>query len=133
MSEHPYREGDNPARFASLAERNAMVFHRPTGFVGRAERYYDGETAVFCPPNGLPVEGPVLGMQGGHTFVAKDPTAFVELADREARMFVILQEGIAGVVRVAASQAQAMGVTQDDAIMLMVAVLRAQANALGGP
>lgn len=114
-----------------LAASQAVVMHVPTGFVGRAKTFWDGETNVFISPeNNRAVRAPVLELEGGSSYLAKEQEDWVVLNPAAARMFVALTAGIAELTKISARNAAAQGVPMETGIAIMVSLLRTQAAAL---
>lgn len=113
-----------------LIAKQLWVLHAPTLTVGPARNFYDGvENKYRSTVNGQEVPAAVLELETGHGFVA-DPEKFVELDAPAVRFYVGIQQGLAGLVRVAATGAAGAGVGQEAGFALVVSALRAQLAAL---
>lgn len=105
-----------------------VVLHVPTLVVGTVRaRWYAGQYVSLV--NGEPVPGDVLELDDGNAFVAR-PGAFLTMGKAEVRFFETMQEGLAGLVAVAARGGTASGVEPETGYTLTVAALRAQLAAL---
>lgn len=91
-----------------IAEQHRLLYHAPTGLLAAAERFHDGDADVFRSPDGVPVKGPVMCLQGGHTLVW-DPTRFIELSSSEAELFAGITLGLTSYVAGCASEAADAG------------------------
>jgi hypothetical protein len=118
--------------FQAVAASESFVLHKPTLTVGPAKAFYDGVLNRYVSPiNGLPVPDPVLELENGTTLIAKQE-AFVVLGSTTTRFFITLQDGLAGMIALAARTAVEQQIPQETAVDLVVAALRAQLLALGG-
>ncbi len=106
----------------------SYVLHVPTLVVGRVKaRWYDGQ--FVSPVNGKAVPGDVIQLEDGNAMVAK-PGVFLKMGKPEIRFFQTVQEGLAGLVAVAAKTGHGAGVDLETGYTLTIAALRAQLAAL---
>lgn len=117
----------------ALLEKQAWVLHVPTMSVGPAKKFYDGaESRWRSTIDGQEVPAPVLELETGHGFVAR-MDSFHVLDAAQLRFYVAIQQGLAGLVGVAARNAGAQGVDPRAGFALVISALRAQLAALEAP
>lgn len=118
-----------PLNWTELVEKKAMLMHRITDVVGRAEKYYDGVNEVYISrANGMPTKGPVIEFEEGHAFFASDD--FIVLSAAEIRFLESMREGFAGLITIAAKNASDQGVDLDRGLSLLTSIFEAQLAAL---
>jgi hypothetical protein len=122
---------DKLAWAKQLVEKHAWVMHVQSRTVGRVAELYDGEGKLWQPPESdRPVKAPVLKFEQGHTFLARDPGAFIEFTGREASFFQDAQASLAGALSELAQLGAAKGVIGQTGILLLTSALRQQLREL---
>lgn len=122
--------GDKVAWGRRLVEDKRWLLHVPTLVIGVAEELYDGVEKVYeSPMNGLPVTAPVLRLATGHALLV-DPTAFVELEDREVAFYVMAVERMGEFLLGTAKIAANMSIPEATAMTLLSSLLRAHLVAI---
>jgi hypothetical protein len=120
------------AELEGWAGEGACVMHLPTGTIGIAVHYHDGDESQYRGSDGDVVPGPILEV-GQHTFIARDPTAFVRLSPLVAECYVAFAHGLGELMRSAMMAAARRGVAPEGAVMCFSAVLREQLARLSVP
>jgi hypothetical protein len=112
-------------------DAGAYVFHIPTGTVGKAKKFWDGVTERWLSPlNNRAVEVAVLELEDGNAFMATNPDDWTALTNAEVRYFNALQQGLGGLIQVAARNASSQGIPLEAGLSITVSVLRTQLAAL---
>jgi hypothetical protein len=124
-------EGD-PLQWArALGAGTAMVMHIPTDTVAKVKAFYDGVTTKFISPiTNEPVNGPVLVMEDGNSFMAEDEKSFHRMTMQQAQFYRTMQRVIANTLREAAQLLKSLGIPVDVGVSLLVATLKAQLRVL---
>jgi hypothetical protein len=111
---------------SELVGKQAVVLHVPTKTVGTCARYYDGDDDVFTSPvNGEQVPSPVISLGEGHSFLASEEAAFIELSEAEVAYHRAAQAQLGGTVRMLAALAANGGVSPQAASILLISALQA--------
>lgn len=103
------------------------LLHVPTLTVGIPTRLCDGDWV--SPVNDRASPGLVLVIEPGHGFMAKKENFFA-LRGGAAQFFDSMQQGLAGLVAVAARCAEQNGVEMDVGLTLLLSAMRMQMAAL---
>lgn len=113
-----------------LMTEKSWVLHLPTRVVGRVVNFFDGQDSFsFSSDSKGFVEGPVIALEQGHTFVGK-PENFMVLSIEEVKFFLgtqqIMNEAIKQLVKMGAE----MGVNLPKIALLLMGTLKSQMLAL---
>jgi hypothetical protein len=111
-----------------LADGQRWVLHTPSRSVARVKSFYDGvDRVIVSKVNDRPVQGPVLELEDGNTFMA-ELRAFVSLTEPEVRFFMSTQKTVGMAAKVCAEQAAGAGMAKETALLLIGVALRATAR-----
>lgn len=119
-----------PWNLEELVAKKAFLLHVDTGTVGEAETLY-GPREYTSPSNKMPVNGRVLTLKTGDSFVIKDENTFVPLTDTEQLAYLALTKMVASALEIVARQATASRMPLDIFGVLAQSALNQQARAVG--
>jgi hypothetical protein len=111
----------------TVLQSKSMVLHLETGVVGFPTRLYEPGEAKGV--DGKPVDGWVVGLDSGDTFVLAED-AFALLDDRSARFYTVLVSALTAQLSEAARLARSLSMPAPMTARLVLSAVEAQQRAL---
>lgn len=121
------------ARMRAFRDVHRTVLHVPSLVVGQVVAVFSGvpgDQWEGADGKQRPVDEPVVLLQGGHSFLIRDGSAFLELTPGQLSTYEAIQQAVAGIVVVGARGFSRAGDTPEVATSLICAALRKQLAAL---
>jgi hypothetical protein len=106
-----------------LVAENRAVMHTGSRVLAKAKRFYTGvgDDQYISTYDGKGVPAPVLLLETGDSFVARNEQEFLVLEDKELRYFAFAQERVADAIALSAKEGgvQQMGIAK---VMLLIGI-----------
>lgn len=116
-----------------LVRKRAMVMHIPSGVIGIAAEYFDGQDKKFVDEKGATLTAPIVVIEESekrkHSFIGA-PGAFTEMPESLALVYVSFGEQLNTLMASTMKFAASKGVEPNDAINIIASHLRSVVRAV---